>query len=84
MPHLLSYQREEGSRMPVHDRLGPCQSGPARQAQPVRPIPYDRSNLSLQRPAQFVPPWMEYHVNEKKQEVQPTVDSEKPKADAIV
>ena len=37
-PYPPPYQREEGSRMPVHDRLGPRKSGPAPRARPVRPV----------------------------------------------
>ena len=46
MPYPPPYQREERSRTPVHDRLGAHQSGPAQQASPVRPVPYDRSDRS--------------------------------------
>ena len=69
--------------MPVHDRLGPHQSGPTQQAPPVRPIPYDRSDRSQQRPAQFAPPRMEYRVKEKRSEVQPKTTPEKTKAATI-
>jgi len=41
-PHYLG----ESSRVPVHDRLGPRQSGPVRQAAPVRPVTSDRSDRS--------------------------------------
>ena len=84
MPYPPLYQREEISRTPVHDRLGPHQFGPAQQAPPVRPVPYDRSDRSQQRPAQFAPPRVEYRVKEKKPEVQPTADIEKTKADPVV
>ena len=36
----------EGSRTPVHDRLGLCQSGQQRQAAPVRPVQADLSKRS--------------------------------------
>ena len=70
--------------MPVHDRLGAHQSGPAQQAPPVRPVPYDRSDRSQQRPARFVPPQVEYRVKEKKLEVQSEATPEKAKADTVV
>ena len=75
MPYPPPYQREERPRTPVHDRLGAHQSGSAQQAPPVRPVPYDRSDRSQQRPARFAPPRVEYRVKEKS-EVQPKVTSE--------
>ena len=84
MPHPPPYYRAEGPRRPVHDRLGPRQSGPVQRAPLVRLVPYDRSDRSQQRSAQFAPPQMEYHVKEKKPEVQPTADIEKTKADPVV
>ena len=84
MPYPPPYQREERPRMQVHDRLGQNQSGPVPQPQPVRPVIYDRSDRSQQRPAQFAPPRMEYRVKEKKSEVQPGATPEKAKADTIV
>ena len=41
------------------------------------------SDQSQQRPAQFVPPRVEYRVKEKKLEVQPEATLEKAKADAV-
>jgi len=67
--------------MPVHDRLGPHQSGPAQQAPPVRPVPYDQSDRSQQRLTQFVSPQVEYRVKEKKLEVQSGATPEKAKAE---
>ena len=57
-----------------------CQSSPAQQAPPVRPVPYDRSDRSHQRLAHFTPLRLEYRVKERKQEVQTTADLEKPKS----
>ena len=70
--------------MPVHDRLGAHQSGPAQQALPVRPVPYDRSDRSQQRPARFFPPRVECCVKEKKSEVQSEATPEKAKANTVV
>ena len=70
--------------MPVPDQLGAHQSGPAQQALPVRPVPYDRSDRSQQRPAQFIRPQVEYRVKEKKSEVQPGATPEKTEADIVV
>ena len=42
MPYPPHYQGES-SRVPVHDRLGPRQSGPVLQDAPVRPVAIDRS-----------------------------------------
>ena len=49
MPYPPHYQGES-SRVPVHNRLGPHQSGPVQQAAPVRPVTSDRSDRSHQRP----------------------------------
>ena len=84
MPYPPPYQREERSRTPVYDRLGAHQSGLAQQAPPVRPVPYDRSDRSQQRPVRFVPPRVEYRVKEKKSEVQSEATPEKAKADTVV
>ena len=84
MPYPPPHQREDRSRTPVHDRLGPHQSGLAQQVPPVRPVPYDWSDRSQQRPAQFDPPRMEYSMKEKKLEVQPSATPEKTKADTVV
>jgi len=46
-----SHHHGEGSRMLVHDRLGPRQSGQQQHAAPVRPVQPDRSDRSQQRPA---------------------------------
>ena len=45
MPYPPHYQGE-GSRVPVHDRLGPRQSGPVQQTAPVRPVATDQSDRS--------------------------------------
>jgi len=84
MPHPPPYQREERSRTLVHDRLGSHQSGLAQQATPVRPVGHDRSDRSHQRPAQRVPLRFEYRVKERRPEVQPVEETEKPKADPVV
>ena len=77
MPYPPHYQGE-GYRTPVHDRLGPRQSGQQKYAAPVRPVHTDRSDRSQQRPAQSHPPKQEYHIKEKEDEVQPLqVDSRK-------
>ena len=69
---------------PVHDRLGPHQSGQRRQPAPVRPVATDRSDRSHQRPDKTHSPRQVYRVKEKKEEVQPTIDPEKAKADDVV
>ena len=68
----------------MHDRLGPHQSSLSRQPAPVRSVIADRSDRSHQRPGKAPFPRQEYHVKGKKVEVQPTVDPEKIKTDAIV
>ena len=73
------YYHGESSRVPVHDRLGPRQSGPVQQTAPVRPVTSDRSDRSNQRPGQAPVPRFEYRVKEQK----PVVDPEKLKGDAI-
>ena len=70
--------------MPVHDRLGPHQPGLVPQPQPVRPVVYNWSDRSQQRPARFDPPWVEYRVKERKSEVQPEAALENTKANTIV
>ena len=70
--------------MPVHNQLGAHQSGPAQQAPSVRPVPYDRSDWSQQRPTRFVTLQVEYRVKEKKLEVQSEATPEKAKADTAV
>jgi len=82
MPYPPHYQGES-SRMPVHDRLGPRQSGPGQQVTPVRPVHTDRSDRSHQKPGQAPVPRFEYRVKEKKGEQKAVVDSEKSKADVI-
>ena len=72
------------SRLLVHDRLGPRQSGPVQQAAPVRPVTSDRSNRSHQRPGQAPVPRFEYRVKEKKGEQKSVADPEKLKADVVV
>ena len=69
---------------PVHDRLGPHQSGQRRQPTPVRSAIADRSDLSHQRLGKANFPRQEYRVKGRKEEVQPTIDPEKVKADAVV
>ena len=68
----------------MHDRLGPHQSSLVQQAAPVRPIIAGRSDRSHQRPCKAPVPRMEYRVKEKKEELKPTVDTKKLKADAVV
>ena len=69
---------------PVHDRLRSNQSGQRRQPAPVRPVATDRSDRSHQRPGKAHSPRQIYRVKEKKEEVQPTIDPEKAKADDVV
>ena len=69
--------------MPVHDRLGPRQSGLGQQVAPVRPVHVDRSDRSHQKPGQAPVPRFEYRVKEKRGEQKIVVDSEKPKADVV-
>ena len=84
MPYPPHYH-EEGSRTPVHNCLGPRQSGQQQHAAPVRPVLPDRSDRSQQRPAQSHPPKQEYRVKKMEGEVQPMqVDSGKTTADQIV
>ena len=82
MPYPPHYQGES-SRVPVHDRLGPRQSGPVQQAAPVRPVTSDRSDRSHQRPGQVPAPRFEYRIKEKKEEQKPVADPEKPKTDVV-
>ena len=82
MPYPPHYQGES-SRVPVHDRLGPRQSGPVQQAAPVRPVTSDWSDRSHQRPGQVPAPRFEYRIKEKKEEQKPVANPEKPKADVI-
>ena len=82
MPYPPHYQGES-SRVPVHDRLGPRQSGPVRQAAPVRPVTSDRSDRSHQRPGQVPAPRFEYRIKEKKEEQKLIADPEKSKTDVI-
>ena len=92
MLHPPSHYREEDHRRPVfdrmirpvHDRLGPHQSGQRRQPAPVRPVIADRSVRSHERPGKAPFPRQEYRVKGRKVEVQPTVDLEKIKTDAVV
>ena len=83
MPYPPHYQGES-SRMPLHDRLGPCQSGPVQQVAPVRPVHTDRSDWSHQRPGQAPVPRFEYRIKERKEEQKLVTDSEKLKADFVV
>ena len=69
--------------MPVHDRLGPRQSGPVQQAAPVRTVTSERSDRSHQRPGQVPAPRFEYRIKEKKEEQKPVADPEKPKTDVV-
>ena len=82
MPYPPHYQGES-SRVPVHDRLGPHQSGPVQQAAPVRPVTSDRSDRSHQRPGQVPAPRFEYRIKEKKEEQKLVADPEKPKTDVV-
>ena len=68
----------------MHDQLGPHRSGQRRQPAPVRPVAADRSDRSHQRPGKAHSPRQVYRVKEKKEEVQPTIDPEKAKADDVV
>ena len=70
--------------MPVHDRLGPRQSGPVQQVAPVRPVTSDRSDRSNKRPGQAPVPRFEYRIKERKEEQKLVADSEKLKADFVV
>ena len=70
--------------MPVHDRLGPRQSGPVQQVAPVRPVHTDRSDRSHQRPGQASVPRFEYRIKKRKEEQKLVADSEKLKADFVV
>jgi len=82
MPYPPHYQGES-SRVPIHDRLGPRQSGPVQQAAPVRPVTSDRSDRSHQMPGKAPVPRFEYCVKEKEGQ-KLVADLEKPKADAVV
>jgi len=68
MPYPPHYHGE-GSRMPMHDLLGPRQSGQQQYAAPVRPVQPDRSDRSQQRPAQSHPTKQEYRIKKKEEEV---------------
>lgn len=61
MPYPPHYQGES-HRGPVHDRLGPPQSGPVQPAAPVRPVHTDRSDRSHQRPGKAPVLRFEYRV----------------------
>ena len=62
----------DSSRTPVHDRLGPRQSGQQQHAAPVGPV-------------QFHPPRQEYRIKRKEEDVPPMqVDSRKTTADDIM
>ena len=80
-----SHHHGEGSRMPVHDRLGPRQSGQQQHAAPVKPVQPDHSDRSQQRPAQSHPPRQEYHVKKREEDVQPMqVESGKTTTNDVV
>ena len=84
MPYPPNYHGE-GSRTPVHDRLGPRQSGRQQHAAPVKPVQLDRLDWSQQRPVQSHPPRQEYRIKKKEDEGQPMqVDSGKTTADEVV
>ena len=92
MPHPSSHQSggyfrtifDRFSR-PVHDRLGPRQSGQQQHAAPVRPVQPDRSDWSQQRPAQSHPPKQEYRIKKKEDKAQPMqVDSGKTTTNDVV
>ena len=78
MPHPSSHQSggyfrtlfDRFSR-PVHDRLGPRQSGQQQHAAPVRPVQPDRSDRSQQRRARSHPPKQEYRIKKEEGEAQP-------------
>jgi len=70
MPYPPHYHGE-GSKTPVHDRLGPRQSGQQQHAAPVRLVQHDRSDRSQQRPVTSRPMKQEYHIKGKDDEVQP-------------
>ena len=53
------------------------------QAAPVRPVTPDLSDRSHQRPGKAPSPRQEYRVKEKKEEVKPIFDTERPKDDVI-
>ena len=92
MLYSPSHRREEDHKRlvfskvsrPVHDRLGPHQSGLRRQPVSVRSVIANRSDRSHQRPGKAPFPRQEYRVKGKKVEVQPTVDPEKIKTDVVV
>ena len=70
---------------PLHDRLGPRQSGQQQHAAPVRPVQPDRSDQSQQRLAQSHPLKQEYHIKKKDDAVRPMqVDSRNVIADDVV
>ena len=60
--------------MPVHDRLGPHQSGLVLQTVLVRPVITNRSDQSHQRSDQVPVPRFEYRVKEKKEEQKSVAD----------
>ena len=67
----------EGSRTPVHDRLGLRQSGQHDRLH--------RSDWSQQGPAQSQPPKQEYRIKKKEEDVQPMqVDSGKTTTDDVI
>ena len=77
-----SYYQDEISRTPVHDRLGPRQSGPKQHAAPVRLVLHDLSDRShWGRPKMLL---HGYCVKGKEQKVQPATGSEKTRADVVV
>ena len=78
MPYPPHYQGES-SRVPVHDRVGPRQSGPVLQDAQVRSVTMDRSDRSHQRPGHAPVLRFEYRVKGQK----PVADPEKFKADVI-
>jgi len=93
MPYPPHFQGEGNSRgpvfdrlqQPIHSRLGQHQSGQGQNSEPVRPVYYDWSNWSQQRPAQVRPQCQEYRIKEKKGEPEPMqMDSGKaPVADVV-
>ena len=84
MPYAPHYQGD-GSRTPVHDRLGPRQSSQQQQAAPVRPVQPDRSDRSQQRLVQSHTLRKEYRIKKREVDVQPMqVDSGKTTTDDVV
>ncbi|EEC68057.1 hypothetical protein OsI_35901 [Oryza sativa Indica Group] len=67
MPQPPQDYMGNGPRIPVHDRLGSHQSGPAPASKAVRPVS-NRSDRFRSEQKQYAPPQQEYRVKEKKEE----------------